>query len=102
MVSKAEATENFYKGLSLALAEGKELAKPPDMTDILRVHERINAPTTLDKIRDMSIGGNLEKMKQQMLDDVFVLKDLALLGQSSIFYAKYNVGKTLLTLWLLR
>ena len=102
MVSKAEATENFYKGLSLALAEGKELAKPPDMTDILRVHERINAPTTLDKIRDMSIGGKIEKMKQQMLDDVFVLRDLALLGQSSIFYAKYNVGKTLITLWLLR
>ena len=40
-------------------------------------------------------------MRQQMLDDTFVLQDIAILGQWTTLYASPNT-KTLLTLWLLR
>lgn len=56
----------------------------------------------LDRISRFSITGKSEEMRQQMLDDVFVLKSLAILGQWTVFYASPNTGKTLLTLWLLR
>lgn len=42
-----------------------------------------------------------EEMDAQMLDDKFVLGSMAILGQSTVFYAKPNAGKTLLTLWLI-
>jgi archaellum biogenesis ATPase FlaH len=48
-----------------------------------------------------SITDNLDAMKTQMLNDVFVLDGIALLGQLSVFYAKPNTGKTLLLLWML-
>lgn len=40
-------------------------------------------------------------MKAKMLDDKFILGRLAILGQATVFYAKPNSGKTLLTLWLI-
>jgi hypothetical protein len=40
-------------------------------------------------------------MELQMLDDKFVLGQMAILGQSTVFYAKPNAGKTLLVLWLI-
>ena len=48
-----------------------------------------------------SLRGSSKEMKAQMLDDKFILGRMALLGQSTVFYAKPNAGKTLLTLWLL-
>ncbi len=48
-----------------------------------------------------SICGDIEAMEKKMLDDVFVIGRLALLGQSTVFYAGPNTGKTLMTLWLL-
>lgn len=48
------------------------------------------------------ISGDIETMRQKMLDDVHVLGDIALLGQYTVLYAPPNSGKTLLTLWLLR
>ena len=36
-----------------------------------------------------------------MLDDVFILGRMAILGQSTVFYAKPNAGKTLLSIWLI-
>lgn len=58
--------------------------------------------TALDRLHGYSITGNSEAMRQQMLDDTFVLKNIAILGQWTTFYAAPNTGKTLLTLWLLR
>lgn len=49
-----------------------------------------------------SANGDSQKMKAKMLDDRFVLKDLAILGQFTVLYAGPNTGKTLLTQWLLR
>ena len=58
--------------------------------------------TALDRLQSYSITGSSEAMRQQMLDDMFVLKDIAILGQWTTFYAAPNTGKTLITLWLLR
>lgn len=48
-----------------------------------------------------ALNGSSQIMRSKMLDDVFVLQSLALLGQMTIFYSAPNVGKTLLTLWLI-
>ncbi|MBT3368256.1 MAG: AAA family ATPase [Nitrospina sp.] len=48
-----------------------------------------------------ALNGQSAAMEEKMLDDVFILGRIALLGQSTVIYAKPGVGKTLLTLWLL-
>ena len=48
-----------------------------------------------------SINDSADEMEWNMLADKFVLGCLAILGQSTIWYAPPNVGKTLLFLWLL-
>lgn len=48
-----------------------------------------------------ALNGQAAMMEESMLNDVFVLDMLAILGQSTVFYAKPNAGKTLLTIWLL-
>lgn len=47
------------------------------------------------------LNGESEEMKTKMLEDKYILGRIALLGQSTAFYAKPNAGKTLLTIWLL-
>jgi hypothetical protein len=49
-----------------------------------------------------SVTGLSHKLKKKMLADVFVMRDVAILGQWTVLYAAPNTGKTLLTLWLLR
>ncbi|QJR82264.1 AAA family ATPase [Alteromonas pelagimontana] len=48
-----------------------------------------------------ALNGSSATMKAQMLDDRYVLDGLAILGQATVFYAKPNSGKTLLTLHLI-
>ena len=66
-----------------------------------KLHD-LGQETALDRLHGFSITGNSKSMRQQMLDDVFVLQDIAILGQWTTLYASPNTGKTLLTLWLLR
>lgn len=47
------------------------------------------------------INDSLAEMKAQMLNDVFVLDGIALLGQLTTIYAKPNAGKTLTTIFML-
>jgi len=58
--------------------------------------------TALERLHGYSITGSSDTLRQKMLDDTFVLKDIALLGQWTTLYAAPNTGKTLLTLWLLK
>lgn len=51
--------------------------------------------------RQFSMLGESSAMKHQLLEETYVLGKIALLGQSTIFYAKPNAGKTLITLYLL-
>ena len=69
-------------------------------TPAVKIHHQGQA-TALDRLHGFSITGNSAAMRQQMLDDVFVLRDIALLGQWTTLYASPNTGKTLITLWLL-
>lgn len=48
-----------------------------------------------------SLNGQSAEMKKRMLDDVFVLDGMAILGQFTVFYAAPNVGKTLLVIWMI-
>lgn len=48
-----------------------------------------------------SLSGKSKELEQKMLDDKFVMKDLAILGQATVIYAKPNAGKTLITLSLI-
>ncbi|RCV90485.1 AAA family ATPase [Billgrantia montanilacus] len=55
-------------------------------------------PFSLDQF---ALNGHAETMEAKMQEDKFILGRLAILGQSTVFYAKPNAGKTLLTVWLL-
>jgi hypothetical protein len=48
-----------------------------------------------------SLKGCSSEMRKKMLDVKFVLRNLAILGQATVIFAKPNTGKTLLVLWLL-
>ena len=56
----------------------------------------------IQRLRQFSITGKSSEMRQRMLDEKFILEDIALLGQWTTIYASPNTGKTLLTLWLLK
>ncbi|MBT7877395.1 MAG: hypothetical protein HN738_04870 [Gammaproteobacteria bacterium] len=63
---------------------------------------RKNKLSFLEKLRGWSSTGESEAMEKKMLEDKFVLDDLALLGQWTNFYASHGVGKTLMTIRLLK
>lgn len=72
----------------------------PDITNQLeKKSEIVKIPQyTFEKF---SLSGSSKIMEQQTLEDIEVLQGLALLGQSTLFYAGPNLGKTLIILWLL-
>ena len=55
----------------------------------------------LEKLQAWSSTGNSQVMIQKLLEDKFVLEEMAILGEWTTIYASHNVGKTLLTLRLL-
>ena len=55
----------------------------------------------LEKLQAWSSTGNSQVMIQKLLEDKFVLEEIAILGEWTTIYASHNVGKTLLTLRLL-
>jgi hypothetical protein len=57
-------------------------------------------PESFD-LTNFALNGASKSMELKMLEDKYVLGRMALLGQSTIFYAKPNAGKTLLTIWLI-
>ena len=52
-------------------------------------------------LNQFALNGAAHAMEEQMLEDKFVLGSMAIYGQSTVFYGGPNVGKTLLTLWML-
>jgi len=52
-------------------------------------------------LKKFSLTGQAHNMRKKMLDDKYVLGKMAILGQSTVFYAPPNAGKTLLALWLI-
>ena len=76
---------------------------PFQVTDEVPIFDEIfkGCDSPLARFRDFSITGDSDELRKQMLADVFVMKDVALLGQWTAIYASPNMGKTLLTLWML-
>jgi hypothetical protein len=64
-------------------------------------NESVIVADTSFSLTKFALNGSSKKMREKMLNDVFVMAQIALLGQITIIYAKPNTGKTLLTLWLL-
>lgn len=56
--------------------------------------------SALAALRSSCANGESRKMRTQMSDDKFVLKDIAIAGQWTVLFAAPNTGKTLLTLWM--
>jgi hypothetical protein len=84
-----------------------ELGGHADLVDEFDIVDDIEPENTdlqgsLDKFNRMCCNSKVEKMKSQMLDDRFVMKGLAILGQWTVFYAAPNTGKTLLSLFLIK
>ena len=79
---------------------------PIGIGSVLKLAKALGAQTTepsfLQKLKGWSSTGDSKAMAKQMLEEKFVLPDLAILGQWTTFYASHNVGKTLLTLRLLK
>lgn len=46
-----------------------------------------------------AMNGLAKEMEKQMLEDKYILGRLAILGQSTVFYAKPNYGKTLIAIY---
>lgn len=74
-----------------------------DLDDISTVNTppatMLTTMSPLAKLRSMVADG--DALLRDMANDKFVLKDIAILGQWTVFYAGPNTGKTLLTQWLL-
>ena len=106
---KAAGEMFMVDGVSLSLAnqraymEAQEPRKSPthySAEDLSATPAPKEAEEPFD-LGKFSLNGESKKMELQMLDDKFVLGRMAILGQSAVFYAKPNVGKTLLVLWLI-
>ena len=61
-------------------------------------NEEVESVNSLDKF---SLRGMLIELESRSLADVYILDNIALLGQLSVIYAAPNSGKTLLVLWML-
>ena len=70
------------------------------LADLLK--ERSGGQGFINKMQAWSSTGDSESMRKAMLEDRFVLEDIAIFGQWTTLYASHGVGKTLITLNLLR
>ena len=73
-------------------------SQPIDMSKLIGANPEVGA---LEQLSAYAMNGRSAEMRQQMLDDKYVLDRIAILGQWTTLYAAPNGGKTLLTLWML-
>jgi hypothetical protein len=48
-----------------------------------------------------SMYGQSKKMEEKMMNDVYIIHRLAIMGQATVFFAQYNVGKTLMVMFFI-
>ena len=81
---------------------------PPaiERDDVVKTHPTATVygqeQSALQQLNQYSLTGQSAKLRQQMLADQFVLKNIAIMGQWTTIYGAPNSGKTLITNWLLR
>lgn len=81
--------------------------KPPDVLSVIpataiKAVSAMNMHEPSFSLAKFSLKGQAEKMKEKMLAEIHVMKNIALLGQITVIYAKPNTGKTLLTVYLIK
>ena len=86
--------------MSLSLPRDERGNDPNDHRDDPNYVEKITAPAE-SLLSKFTLNGRAADMKTKMLEDKFVLGRMAILGQSTVFYAKPNAGKTLLAIRLI-
>jgi hypothetical protein len=67
-------------------------------TTVQKIEQGSDQPNPISILRSWSSSGHSEEMSKRMLEDKFVLRDMAILGQLTAFYAAPNTGKTLIIL----
>jgi len=72
-----------------------------ELSQIQPLQPVINKSILEQAHKHFSIVNDIDEMKKKMLDDTYVLDGLALLGESTIFFASPNTGKTLITMNLI-
>jgi len=61
----------------------------------------LSGKTIKKSFSDFALNGSVDAMRQQMLDDVYILGEFAILGQITNLFAAPNTGKTVVTIKLL-
>ena len=100
LLSFIEGCEPGFKDRLKKWATVRSFADLVDESTLAPICEKDTSP--INRLRSVVANGSSDNMKKQMLADKFVLKNLAILGQWTVFYAGPNTGKTLLVIWLLR
>ncbi len=70
--------------------------------EYMQAHENQQQPNSSDfDFSKFSLRGQSVNLEKKLLDEVYILERLALLGEITVFFAPPNSGKTLITLKLL-
>ena len=71
--------------------------------EVIRQYEQrpVQHAETGHPLARYSLRGKLKHLEREVVAQILFLGCLVLLGQSTVFYAAPNTGKTLITLWLL-
>ncbi|MBT3436587.1 MAG: hypothetical protein HN436_03095, partial [Oceanospirillaceae bacterium] len=101
--SEVEKTlkSGYQEGLHSPRVSGEATRPEGSSLDITKLIEAKPRLSALDQLSAYTANGRSAEMRQQMLDDKYVLDRIAIRGQWTTLYAAPNGGKTLLTLWML-
>jgi hypothetical protein len=101
--SEVEKTlkSGYQEGLHSPRVSGEATRPEGSSLDITKLIEAKPGISALAQLSAYAANGRSAEMRQQMLDDKYVLDRIAILGQWTTLYAAPNGGKTLLTLWML-
>ena len=100
--SEVEKTlkSGYQEGLQFPRVSGEATRPEGSSLDITKLIEAKPGISALAQLSAYAANGRSAEMRQQMLDDKYVLDRIAILGQWTTLYAAPNGGKTLLTLWM--
>ena len=101
--SEVEKTlkSGYQEGLQFPRVSSEAARPEGSSLDITKLIEAKPGISALAQLSAYAANGRSAEMRQQMLDDKYVLDRIAILGQWTTLYAAPNGGKTLLTLWML-
>ena len=100
--SEVEKTlkSGYQEGLQFPRVSSEAARPEGSSIDIAKLTEAKPQLSALAQLSAYAANGRSAEMRQQMLDDKYVLDRIAILGQWTTLYAAPNGGKTLLTLWM--